>query len=349
MDKGSHRLRQIYKKMSARERAQAVYRASMEGRPVDSALREMPPGQRAEFNSYIDLINMARSGPLSRYIRTMRLLTMMTDSKVEWWITLKTWLLGLQALEEFSEELVREPITQSEYKKLPPIKGYVSLAEAAVSVASEKHAWLRISGYIHPELASEDVRSDHIRSATAELLLAFGEGKIEGRWKGPKLLIRGASVDAWFGRPIIGRPEWGRGYDVRPDDQAERVQADLDIFRRFREALRRLPVQHTANVNLPVVADSFEGLVAGLEEVLRHQIRADYRCMRSAELIAQEIGERLFGEDPLPPVLRESLDSSRQTLEAGRHVLAAFGVDTELEEPSVDELEDLADLVGLPA
>src|SRR3990172_10618616 len=115
------RLKKLMPALTARERGILVLKSLKDKTPEDPDWRyRMPSDQVREFNRYIGLMNAAnvQLGHLLTFIEGQ---VAALEAKFNWLLTLWLWEGQLdQALQVFYEH-VREPITESAYRKL--VKG----------------------------------------------------------------------------------------------------------------------------------------------------------------------------------------------------------------------------------
>jgi hypothetical protein len=242
---------------------------------------------------------------------------------MDWCLWLQVWGLNLDEVEHEASLLVREPITESENREKAKTDAYRSLGELAALMVEDGHGWAepereRAGGRLWKVIPYADAWHERYEGAKERLRQAVLAGELEGKEEGRTLRIRGDAFEAWYGRRLCGKPEWGAGYDVRPDEQAARVAADRLVFEAIQRSLQSMPLEHVPTKSLPVRARSVAGLTAGMREYLGVFVEYSWCWLRSIEIVVQWIGERFDGEDPLRPVRRGYLEECREGLDAAQ-------------------------------
>jgi hypothetical protein len=174
-----------------------------------------------------------------------------------------------------------------------------------------------------------------------ELSRLVEEGVLAGRRSGRRLLINAGSFYDWLGEPVPVSPNWGNGYDVLPDGQAERVERLKKERLDAQEAVSRSPtspllacLEERLGHRVTERQERWDEAMAALRESLREGIPWCWQELRAAEAVLDEVAEEL-GEDPLLPPVRQVLDKTRNDL-VELHALLRF-VDAEAELPEPDE------------
>jgi hypothetical protein len=175
-----------------------------------------------------------------------------------------------------------------------------------------------------------------------ELSRLVEEGVLAGKRGGRRLLINNGSFYDWLGEPVPLCPDWGKGYDVLPDDQADPVESLKRERLRAQEVVAKFPISSMQKfleeeLGRPVTErqERWDEAMAALAESLREGIPWCWQELRAAETVLEEVAEAFNGEDPLLPQVREVLDKTRRDL-VELHPLLDF-VDVEVELPELDE------------
>jgi hypothetical protein len=137
-------------------------------------------------------------------------------------------------------------------------------------------------------------------------------------------------------------PDWGIGYDVLPDDQAERVERLKKERLRALEALSRSPaspilelLEEKLGCRATERQERWDEAMVALRKQLREGVPWCWQEVRAIEMLLEEVAAEFDGEDPLLPPVRQVLDKTRQDL-AELHLLLDF-VDAKVELPEPDE------------
>jgi len=180
-----------------------------------------------------------------------------------------------------------------------------------------------------------------------ELSRLVEEGVLAGKRRGRRILINNGSFYDWLGEPVPVRPEWGKGYDVLPDDQAERVESLKKARHRAQEAISRSPaspilefLEEKLGHQVTERQERWDEAMAALAERLREGVPWCWQELRAVEAVLDEVAEE-FGEDPLLPPVRELLDKTHQDLVELKPLLGFVDVEVDLPEPDEERIEFL--------
>jgi len=175
-----------------------------------------------------------------------------------------------------------------------------------------------------------------------ELRRLADQGALASRRSGRRLLMNAGSFYDWLGEPVPLWTEWGRDYDVLPDDQADRVEWLKKERLRAQEAVSGSPASPAVAVleeKLRCLVrkprEPWDEVVAALTQSLREGVPHCWQELRAAEMVLQEVAEEFDGEDLLLPPVREVLDKTRNDL-AELHSSLQY-VDAEVDLPEPDE------------
>jgi hypothetical protein len=126
----------------------------------------------------------------------------------------------------------------------------------------------------------------------------------------------------WWGEPVPIFPDWGLDLEIVADDQEEKVRREADDRNHARSIIQRALSGDSAR--RMGEAPSEDDLYAAVEKQLIAGIISDAREIRAADQLVRELQQRLGGEDPVDPEVRETLDRCRTELAT---MLEQLGVD----------------------
>ena len=129
------RLDRLMPNLSAKERGLLVLRSLKKGAEEDSAWRNsMPPSQVHEFNRYIGLMN-ACNIHLSHLITFIEGEAEKLELRLSLWFVLRLWEMNLREIEFAAAIVAREPITESDYRRLAKARAseYLPVREVAAA------------------------------------------------------------------------------------------------------------------------------------------------------------------------------------------------------------------------
>lgn len=152
------------------------------------------------------------------------------------------------------------------------------------------------------------------------------------------------------GRRKSPRPYWGSGYDVFPDNEADKVRHLQQSRQRTRESLQDLPVSLVLGVPFPAPSDDAPQPDASSEDVLiqpilrnlRRRIPSAWRDLRAVELLIEETTAKFGGKDPAHPDIRRRLRKCKKSLVSLRERAQNYVGPMDLPEPQGNELADFA-------
>ena len=241
-----------------------------------------------------------------------------------------------------------EPITESEHSRLVEMARaeMVPVAELAETLVEGYEGWTEAdmvpAGEDDEQLVTDKAWNRLLAEKKRELPRLVQEGVLAGKRRGRGLLINNASFYDWLGEPVPVCPDWGTGYDVLPDHEAEQVERLKRERRRALEALSRSPtspilelLEEKLGRRATERQERWDEAMAALRESLRDGVPRCWQEVRAVETLLEELAEEFNGEDPLLPPVREVLDKTRRDL-ADLHLLLDF-VDAEAELPEPDE------------
>ncbi len=350
---GTGRLDKLYPALTAKERALLVLRAWKEERDEDLQVRlTMPSSQTHEFNRYIHLMNAANQD-VGKYIAVLNLIVGQLGLKHAWLASLQLWGIRVWDLATYIILHTNEPITESEHRRLTenaraemvPVKelaqvlveSYEGWTEADMEPADDPDDGPLVKQKAWNRLLAEKKR---------ELTRLVEEGTLAGRRSGRRLLVNNGSFYDWLGEPVPLFPEWGKGYDVLPDDQAERVEWLKKERLRAHEAVSRSPtspllefLEEKLGHQVTERQERWDEAMAALRESLREGVPWCWQELRATETVLAEVAEEFDGEDPLLPPVREVLDKTHQDLVELHPLLDFVDVEAELPEPDEERVE----------
>jgi hypothetical protein len=333
------RLTKLTPALTARERGVLLLKALKGELEEDPAWRStMPRDQYADFNHYIALMNTAN-------ISVAHVVTFVEEEaeKAElvlcWLMSLRLWEVNLAAIEFEASLLAREPVTESEHKRLlkKAADEYLSVSEAGERLAETARAWSDDDLEDLPGLQERFVKDDAwrrlCREGADEVRAAVAAGEVEARGRGSSLRVRQGSLDAWLGRPLRPYPEWAGGYEVRPDSEADLVEQDRQTLGHLRRTTTDLTFAEVEGERF-----GLSTMIEGLEKRLRNVLPLRWRDARTAEVVLDQIAAEFGGEDPLKPATREALEAAKATLRGCADYFKRLGPEVELREPTEEDL-----------
>jgi hypothetical protein len=163
------------------------------------------------------------------------------------------------------------------------------------------------------------------------------EGKLQARGKGKTMKLQQGAL-SHFGHEVGAASEDYLSYQVLPDDHAEQVETDRKLLRGLH---RVLDWQHFEGPDSDELTGMPEKIRQALRESMAFNLISTWVELRSVEMLLDEISEEFNGIDPLRPVFREKLDSTREELLEVKEHLLYLGIDAVLREPLDEELEEV--------
>jgi hypothetical protein len=268
--------------------------------------------------------------------------------KSAWLASLQMWGIRVWDVWVYIAVHTNEPITESEHRRLveEARAEMVPLADLAETLVERYDGWteadLDPGGEGDEQVVKDKAWNRLIADKKRELTRLVEEGTLAGKRKGRGLLINSGSFYDWLGEPVPLCPEWGKGYDVLPDDQAGEVASMKEARLRAQEAIAASPaspildlLEESVGHSVTERKDRWDEAMAALREQLREGVPWCWREVRAVEAVLEEVAAEFGGEDPLLPLARQVLDKTRQDL-ADLHLLLNF-VDAEVELPEPDE------------
>jgi hypothetical protein len=350
---GSQRLDRLYPALTAKERALLVLRAWKSDEEEDAQVRRtMPQSQTLDFNHYIHLMNAANRD-LGIYIVVLNGIANQLGSKSAWLASLQMWGIRVWDLAQYILLHTNEPITESEHRRLveEARAEMVPLADLAEALVESYEGWteadMEPGGDDDEEVVTDKAWNGMVAQKKAELTRLVEEGTLAGRRSGRRSLINAGSFYDWLGQPVPVCPDWGKGYDVLPDDQAERVESLKKARLRAQEAVSRSPtspiqefLEEHLGRRVTERQERWDEAMAALRESLREGVQSSWQEVRAVEAVLAEVAEE-FGEDPLLPPVRQVLDKTHQDLVELQPLLGFVDVEAELPEPDEERIDFL--------
>jgi hypothetical protein len=135
---------------------------------------------------------------------------------------------------------------------------------------------------------------------------AVKAGELEGKGRGTTLRIRRGSYDDWMHQPGILRPEWADKYEVRPDSDERRTQADRRTLDILRDALSGASLLRLLGVEAATDQDcTLAVLVDRVGQGLAQGVGQTWQELRGVEIVVDEVaGEFEAGPDDLEETRR---------------------------------------------
>jgi len=351
---GNQRLDRLYPALTAKERALLVLRAWKGDQEEDLQVRRtMPQSQAPDFNHYIHLMNAANED-LGKYIAVLNLTATQLGLKHAWLASLQLWGIRVWELATYIALHTNEPISESEHRRLVEearaemvpvaglaevlVEGYEGWSEADKEQAEDGDDEQVVTGKAWNRLLAEKKR---------ELTRLIEEGTLAGRRSGRRLLVNNGSFYDWLGEPVPVCPDWGVGYDVLPDGQAERVERLKKERLDAQEAISRSPtspllelLEEKLGRRVTDRQERWDEAMVALRDSLREGIPWCWQELRAAEAVLDEVAEEL-GEDSLLPPVRQVLDKTRNDLVELHALLRFVDADCDLPEPDEERVEFL--------
>ena len=329
------RLQKLYPALSAKERAILVLKAWKGDREPDPSVRlTMPSGQAPEYNRLIDLMDAANF-QLGQYVLVIDLLLGQLDLRYAWLATLRLWGIDASSTADYIGLYTKEPVTESEHKRL------LERERARMAPLSELAEALAERCY-EDEQGDDAAWDKVLREKKAEIRALAQSGVLVGKQTVKRLLVNVGSFYDWRGEPTPLIPEWGSGYEVSPDGEAEKVQRLREAKRKIAERLAHAPYidalslpdrrRKEAKPTMAEVADV-------LEERLRDELAQRWKELRATEIVLEETREEFGGEDTAHPKLRQSLGECKLKIQELRQEMERFGLPVELVEPGEELVE----------
>jgi hypothetical protein len=267
--------------------------------------------------------------------------TQMLRLRQAWLVDVTLWLEHVEEIQRAVRRAVREPITESEHNALVeearnewvPIEelaeflaGYHDYADDDYEIDEDGFRFVKDEAW-DPAVTEEDKR---LRALVAE-------GKLQARGKGKAMKLQQGAL-SHFGYEVGAACEDYVSYQVLPDDRAEEVETDRQLLHGLQRVLNW---QHFEGPDTDELTGMPEKIRQALRESMAFNLISTWVELRSVEMLVNEIGEEFNGIDPLRPVFREKLDSTREELLEVKEHLLYLGIDAVLREPLDEELEEV--------
>ena len=167
----------------------------------------------------------AVSGKVTPFALILQQLVEKLDLRYGWLLTLQRWAMNAQGPALYISEFTDEPVTRTEYEAIErKARAEMLPASDLAEVLAERH----------DEWAPEDMEGDDgtvtddawkrvVAGKKREIEALVAAGTLEGRRKKGRLSVRTGSFYDWLGEspPLV--PDWGREYEVHPDEEADNV------------------------------------------------------------------------------------------------------------------------------
>jgi hypothetical protein len=348
------RLDKVFTLLSARERGLLTLRDYKEGKPQDRAILDAAPSQQTtELNGYIRMINAA-NGEISSILLVIR--ERVVQEELRWSYLVWAHMAALEAwcFRGYFDRHGREPITQSEYReRLEQARQALIPIEECANTYTEEHHVFDDADYAIDEDGDDRPTDDawyRVRDAKlAELQRAVADRTLTATGKGKRAKIAAGAFYDWLGVAVPVVPEFGAGFDVRPDDRWREVAwARRDhAFIRERLDLSAHNIDLPLDMESPLVWDRREkgGFGIELARILAVQLRSavleNWRELRACEHYIDEYTEA-FDEDVLKPSVRQRLEETKEMLQSLHKRVQKFTGPFDFEDPD----DDLKELIG---
>ena len=350
---GNQRLDRLYPALTAKERALLVLRSWKADQEEDPQVRlTMPQSQARDFNHYVHLMNFANDY-LGKYIAALKGISGELNLKAAWLASLQMWGLRVWDIWSYIAVYTNEPITESEHKRLvdEARAEMVPVADLAETLVERYQGWIEADmepGADDDEQVVKDKAWNRLLAEKKrDLTRLVEEGTLAGKRSGRRLLINNGSFYDWLGEPVPLCPDWGKGYDALPDDQAGQVESLKKARLRAQEAIAASPtspileyLQERVGHSVTERQDRWDEAMAALRERLREDTPWCWQELRAVETVLEDVAQE-FGEDPLIPPVRNVLDKAHQELADLPTLLDAVHVEVELPEPDEERVAEL--------
>jgi hypothetical protein len=315
----------MFSGMTAQERAVHIIQAWKADTDEEPLVRSTAPREQArELNELLDLtrcVNRDLGMIVFLYEQTARSL----QYRCAWLQTLRAWAMHSQSLAHHLLLLVPEPVTESDAaQRVHEMRETrFSLDEAAAYLAD-----------------SHEEEEDDEWVWKKRLKAAVDAGELRAVRQGRTLSLAYGDVADWEGYEITAFPEWGYEIEILPDDQAKRVEKRRDHLEDARRALGRSPTYlatfEPPSDALPEDAEGASRIAYALVVTLKSELTEHWRDIRALEDCIEEVQERLGGEDPADPMVRDALENAKGIIETAVSQLGEMQIPIELPEPDDD-------------
>lgn len=353
MTASESRTAKLFPALTAKERAILLLQAWKRDEDEDPLIRRtMPSWQVAEFNRYIASMNVANR-ELASYVLFLRARVDYLRAKQGWLASLTLWGLSAWRLGTYIFTHAREPIAESEYRKLEAEARaeMVPVDEFAEFLVERHEGWSdddreeRHGNQVVKDEAWSRVCSDKQR----EILARVRDGTVNGTLKGKKPRVNAGSFYDWLGEPVPLYPNWGLRYEVVPDEKYKESASERRSLSTVREQLREAPTvfppeRFGATRDEPETGDEApvgDRVAAALKKTLVAGIVDCWRTLQAIEQVTGEIAEEFDGEDPRTSQTATLTAQVRDGLLELAEERRKDGEPLELEEPSEDEVDAL--------
>jgi hypothetical protein len=303
------RLDRLMPALSGKERALLVLRNLKEGKPQDPMIaRGMLPQEASEYNRLIRLMN-ACNGELVTLIVFVGQGIEKLSIRMGWLFTTAMWEIYAEDVDEYLDKYTKEPITESEFHALESKaqQSYAPVSELAYFLTSLKEDWSdddledKEKYIVKPEVW-EPVQRKHER----ELARLVAEGVLEAKDKGKSLRINRRSFHGWRDRDVPVVPDWGAGYEVRPDSEVEQVAKERDRRAAVRKGLAQILGEDDDD------APWWAQLSRKMPAAIRSSLESHWTELTTIEIVLEEVAGEFGGEDVLKPLLRQDIVDAKQ-------------------------------------
>lgn len=318
------RLHDLYEALSFDERLRLALDALHSGRKQDQQLVEtLPSMDREAWSDCFRLLDTTNSS-LAWYIDHLQMAVTQTELRCALWLALERSATNAEAalLTLLGES--SEPVTESEHAE--------RVAEArAEHVPLDTLAELMVDEQSEDGELNEEQWDKAHKAALAALKQQVKLGTFElQRSKGTVLVSQG-SFDDWRETASTGIPDWGRGFEVLPDSDLERV-AEL----REERNRRRL---HFGSGYEKASSQARECFTS-----LQQQLATTWHETRVVERALEELTDDFAGHDPLFPDYREELEDCHDRIQRLSEELRPFS-EMELTEPPEEKVDHLVTML----
>jgi hypothetical protein len=184
---------------------------------------------------------------LGMYIAALNGIAKELGLKSAWLASLQMWGIRVWDIWSYIAVYTKEPITESDHRRLvdETRAEMVPVAELAETLVERYDGWTEAdmlpAGEDDEQAVSDKAWNRLLAEKKRELTRLVQEGALAGKRRGRGFLINNGSFYDWLGEPAPLCPDWGKGYDVLPDDQAGEVESLKKARLRAQEAIAASP------------------------------------------------------------------------------------------------------------
>jgi len=335
------RLERLYPALSAKERAILVLRAAKEYDRENPLVRStMPHAQADEFNRLVGLTSAANL-EMGLVVFAVSTQVQQLDLKMGWLATLEHCAAEFALMGGYIAGSTKEPVTETQYRERErELRAEMLPLRECALIATEGYEGWATTDYVTNEHGVEQISNAAwnrvLREKKREIASAVASGALEASGKGSRLRIACGAFRDWLGIHMPVFADWGSGYDVYPDDQADEVER-LRLHRESaRDLLKSLSLETRTRDS--IAAEGPTGTDADLARALvssvRHGIVENWCELRAVEIAIADVQANFGDEDVLGVGARTMLEDSKEMLVDLHARIQKYVGDFDLAEPS---------------